>query len=197
MDLLVPKLYTQKGRNIIFDSSQKVLNLGCGSQRYPNVTGIDVVESDGVDIVHDLNKMPWPIKAGTVNVILAFHVMEHVDDLPRVMEEIHRVSKPGAHIVIEVPYFRSILAFQDPTHRRFFTTRSLDYFSHSRPLGFYHYASTDFDIADFWLGWPTSSWNPLTRFMKMFFHRHQDFYDSHLSRVFPVPILVFELVVKK
>lgn len=197
MKLLTPTLYTQQGRHIEFAASAKVFNIGCGSQRYKHVTGIDRVKSPGADIIHDLNVFPWPIADSTADVILAFHVLEHVNDLPRVMEEIHRISKPGARIVIEVPYFRSVLAYQDPTHRRFFTTRTLDYFCPNTKLGSYGYAQADFELADFWLGWPAKSRNPLKQMVKDFLKKHQDAYDAYLSRVYTIDIIVFELAVKK
>ncbi len=175
----------------------KVLNLGCGSQRYPNVTGIDIIKSAGADIVHDLDKTPWPIASSSVDATLAFHILEHVADLPHVMEEIHRISKPEARLIVEVPYFRSVLAYQDPTHRRFFTTRTFDYFSQKTKFGSYKYANADFEVSDFWLGWPTRSRNPVKQMAKNFFRKHQDAYDTCLSRLFGVDIVVFELVVKK
>lgn len=197
MELLTSKLYTKEGRHIDFDGSMKVFNLGSGSQRYNNVIGIDAVKSAGADIVHDLNEIPWPIPERTADVVLAFHILEHVEDLPRVMEEIHRIAKPGARLIAEVPYFRSVLAFQDPTHRRFFTTRSFDYFSKEKGLGRYGYAKADFKILDFWLGWPAPSKNPLKQMAKNFFRKYQDLYDRRLSRLCLVDIIVFELVVKK
>lgn len=197
MDLLTHTLYSKNGRAIDFNGSLKVFNLGCGTQRYANVIGIDVVKSSAADIVHDLNITPWPIPEGTADVILAFHILEHVDNLPRVMEEISRISKPGARVIIEVPYFRSILAYQDPTHRRFFTTRTLDYFCHATGLGRYTYTEANFEIADFWLGWPAKSRNPLKQMVKDFFKKHRDAYDAYLSRIYAMDIIVFELTVKK
>lgn len=175
----------------------KVFNIGCGAQRYANVIGIDKVKSPGADIIHDLDTFPWPIADSSADVILAFHVLEHVDDLPRVMEEIHRISKPGARLIAEVPYFRSVLAYQDPTHRRFFTTRTMDYFCPNTKFGSYGYAQTDFELAGFWLGWPAKAKNPLKQLAKEFFKRHRDAYDAYLSRLYAMDIIVFELAVKK
>ena len=44
------------------------------------------------------------------------------------MEEIFRVCKDGAIVKIKVPYFKSIGAFKDPTHKRFFTEETFTYF---------------------------------------------------------------------
>lgn len=197
MELLTPKIYTREGRRIEFDGSLRVLNLGCGEQRYPHVVGVDVVKTSAADIIHDLDKAPWPIADNSVDVILAFHLFEHVEDLPRFMEEVHRIAKPNARIIVEVPYFRSVLAYQDPTHRRFFTTRTLDYFCPEKGLGRYGYSKARFTLAEFWLGWPAKSSNPLKQRMKDFFKKHQDIYDAYLSRLYAMDILVFELVVVK
>jgi hypothetical protein len=44
------------------------------------------------------------------------------------MQEIYRISKPGATLRIKVPYFKSTAAFKDPTHVSFFTERTFEYF---------------------------------------------------------------------
>lgn len=192
----VDSIYTRAGRIVAFDSSLCVLNLGCGSQRYPNVTGMDCLSDSAADIVHDLNVVPWPLADGSVDVVLALHVLEHLDNLPQIMEEIYRVAKHKTRIIIEVPYFRSVGAFQDPTHKHFFTTRTMDYFCANRSRDTYRYTNADFRLMNFWLGWPASR-TFATRCFKKFVRAHPDFYDKHLSLLLPVPILVFELEARK
>ena len=38
------------------------LNIGCGKKILNGYINLDVVKLPGVDIVHDLNKYPWPFK---------------------------------------------------------------------------------------------------------------------------------------
>ena len=46
----------------------------------------------------------------------------------RVMEEVHRICKSGACVKVIVPYFRSVWAFIDPTHKTFYTVDSFAYY---------------------------------------------------------------------
>jgi hypothetical protein len=69
------------------------------------------------------------------------HFMEHISDLVSVMEEVWRVCKNGATVTIGVPYYTSVGAFRDPTHKRFFTFDTFDHFTDTKGLpSFYSYA---------------------------------------------------------
>ncbi|MEM4245321.1 MAG: methyltransferase domain-containing protein [Candidatus Nanoarchaeia archaeon] len=106
---------------------QSKLNIGCGKKIMPGFINLDMCKGEGVDVVHNLNKFPYPFKDNTFKYINAEQVLEHLDNLPRTMEEIHRISKPEAIVHIGVPYFRSESAFVDPTHRIFFTYHTMDH----------------------------------------------------------------------
>jgi SAM-dependent methyltransferase len=105
------------------------LNLGCGRRAIPGAYGIDRVRLPGVDVVADFDSAPLPFASGTIDVIYAYHVLEHIRDLPRIMEEIYRICRDGARVVIEVPYFTCVGAFGDPTHVRFFTYETLRFWT--------------------------------------------------------------------
>src|SRR5437870_4036144 len=94
----------------------EVLNLGCGRKRMEHAINLDMVPDTHPDIVHDLNLTPWPFADNTFKSIHAWDVIEHLDDTVRTMEEIHRISRNGAHIHVTVPHFSSSNAFTDPTH---------------------------------------------------------------------------------
>src|SRR3989344_2310598 len=42
--------------------NEKILDLGCGNHKIPESVGVDFVKIPGVDIVHNLNKIPYPFK---------------------------------------------------------------------------------------------------------------------------------------
>ena len=194
--LLAQKIYTKTGRHIVFEDSKKVFNLGCGNQRYPGIIGVDALSGSAADIVQDLNIFPWPIAESSADVVLCFQTLEHLESLPRVMEEMYRICKNGARIIIEVPYFRSTGAFQDPTHKHFFTTKTMDYFCINRSRDTFGYSKASFLLKDFWIGWPASN-SIAMRYFKKFTKKYHNFYDKYLSLLFPAPILVFELEVQK
>ncbi len=109
------------------------LNIGCGRVHRAGAVNLDISPDVGADVVHDLNCLPWPFHDGQFEQIYAYDVLEHVNDVPRVLEEIHRVSRPGALLHVTVPHFSSANAFTDLTHRHYFSWRSFDpYFAGRR-----------------------------------------------------------------
>jgi hypothetical protein len=53
------------------------------------------------------------------------------------MGELHRVLRKGGVLRIIVPYAKSDWAFQDPTHKHFFTEVTMNYFSEGFAYSFY------------------------------------------------------------
>ena len=109
-------------------SKTPTLDVGCGNDKIPGAVGIDLVAGPQIDIVHDLDRTPWPVQTNTFDVIRLWSVMEHLRDLVAVMEEVHRVARPGAMVLIGTPHFSSANAYTDPTHVHFLSGRFLDYF---------------------------------------------------------------------
>ena len=117
------------------------LNLGCGRKKIAGFIGVDKIKTEAVDLVHDLDVFPYPFEDSSASEIVLDNVLEHLQDVIKVMEEIHRLSRPGAIVKISVPYFKSNSAFTDPTHRHFFSETSFKYFAPDHPLHFYTSAS--------------------------------------------------------
>jgi len=156
---------------------------------------MDVLALPSVDVVHDMDRLPWPFQDGTFDLVLMNHALEHVQDVIGTMGEIHRVCKPGAHVVIQVPYFRSVDAFTDPTHKHFFTSGTLDYVIEGTKLAGYRYGGKYFRKLGFWFGWPHRSKNPIRQLLKSWIHANPDSYDRYLSRLFEVRAVTWELEV--
>lgn len=83
------------------------------------VIGIDIAKQPGVDIVHDLTKFPYPLKDQSVDAIYASHFVEHLDGIERIkfFNECYRILKPGGIMRLLHPYYKSVRAVQDPTHK--------------------------------------------------------------------------------
>jgi SAM-dependent methyltransferase len=109
-------------------SGKKVLDLGCGARKTPGAVGLDRVRLDGVDVVHDLDVYPYPVETSSFDHIILRHVAEHVEDVVALMDEIHRIGRPGATIEIHVPHFTSCNAYTDPTHKHHFSLLTFDFF---------------------------------------------------------------------
>lgn len=110
----------------LFDGRHLLLDLGCGSRKYPGTIGVDFVPGPNVDVVADLSGETWPFEPGSVDLMVATHVLEHLDLLPT-MERIHRYLKPGGLAWIRVPHWSARDFWKDPTHKRPFHTGTFDY----------------------------------------------------------------------
>lgn len=131
-----------------------VLDLGCGSKKYPGSTGLDISADTDADIVHDLDVVPWPIEDDSFDQVLMQDVIEHVGDTYPVMAELHRICRPGARIQMRTPHFSSVLAYSDPTHKHYFSTQAIAGLAEP---GFSHYSGARFNVIDLrldmWTPW--------------------------------------------
>ena len=121
----------------------RVLDLGCGSAKFPGAFGVDLSANTHADLVHDLDAFPYPIEDDTFDQVLMQDVLEHVADPYRLFGELHRICRPGARIQLRTPHFSSVLAYSDPTHRHYFSALGV------RSLGeprFAHYAAARFRV---------------------------------------------------
>ena len=106
----------------------KVLNLGCGDDRRPDTIGCDIsLEAGGADVVCDLDQVPLPFRSGVFDRVICQDVIEHVQDIPRTLEEIHRICKAGARVEIRTPHFTSRDGYADPTHVHHLAAGSFDF----------------------------------------------------------------------
>ncbi|MFA4971876.1 MAG: methyltransferase domain-containing protein [bacterium] len=104
------------------------LNLGCGPAKMPDAVNVDVSPRSVADVIHDLNRFPWPFCDDTFDEIHASGVLEHLAYLPPVMQEIWRIARPGAKVHIWVPYATHTPHLGNPYHRLNFTEWTFDFF---------------------------------------------------------------------
>lgn len=137
------------------------LDLGCGRVKLPGYIGMDRLPLPGVDVVHDLEILPWPLGDSSFDFVHCSHVLEHLENLVAVMEEVHRILRPGGSLFVRVPYYRSPGAFQDPTHKRFFTEKTFEYFTPdgtSKLSALNYYSKARFRVVSLEFGW-RGRWN--------------------------------------
>ena len=98
------------------------LNLGCGSKILKGFVNLDKFEYYKPDIVHDLEKFPYPFEENSVDEILLSHVLEHIGQDPEtfnlIIKELYRICKNSSLIDIRVPHPRHDDFISDPTHVR-------------------------------------------------------------------------------
>ena len=116
-----------------------VLDVGCGVKKYPGSVGLDRNPDTAADIVCDLDVFPWPLDSESFDEIRLIHVIEHLGDVVRTVEECHRILRPGGRIVMETPHYTDFSSFCDPTHRWHLNSFSFRYFGEQHG-GFGYYS---------------------------------------------------------
>lgn len=115
-----------------------VLDAGCGVNKHPGAIGLDRNPNTRADVIADLDRFPWPFEDGSFREVRAIHVIEHVADVIRTVEEFHRLLAPGGRVVIVTPHYTDFSSFCDPTHRWHLNSFSLRYFGdNSGGFGYY------------------------------------------------------------
>jgi SAM-dependent methyltransferase len=83
------------------------------------------------------------LRDGSFREVRAIHVIEHVADVIRMMDEFHRVLANGGRAVIVTPHYTDFSSFCDPTHRWHLNSFSLRYFGDDNG-GFGYYSESRF-----------------------------------------------------
>lgn len=185
-----------------------ILDVGSGKAKTPGAIGIDFNARTAPDIVHDLNRYPWPLDDNSFDRIVCQHIVEHVADEVRFMEEIHRVGRAGALVEIVTPHFSNRFSFTDPTHLRHLSLFSFDYFVEPSPFRaswFSRAFETHYDVPSFYTTMRFKKLRAFLRFGRPFrligfqwlANRLARFYEAYLAFVFPARDLYFTLQVIK
>ena len=123
-----------------------VLDLGCGGQKlHEKMIGVDIRRNGQVGVGANSDKpaaqdleadvLDLPMKGGTVDGILAKHLLEHVIDPIKALTEWKRVLRENGKLVVICPDYRYCEAISvDPSHVHAFTPDSVA--SLMRAVGF-------------------------------------------------------------
>jgi SAM-dependent methyltransferase len=98
-----------------FEISGEVLDFGCGQKPYEEIfekawryIGVDIVYSghdhsqSKVDVYWDGYTLPFEDES--FDNIVAFEVFEHIFNIDEVLNELHRVLRPGGHLLVSTPF---------------------------------------------------------------------------------------------
>ncbi|MEK7404714.1 MAG: class I SAM-dependent methyltransferase [Acidobacteriota bacterium] len=121
----------------------RTLDVGCGINKHPGAIGIDRNPASRADVLGDLDRFPYPFRDGSFDRVRAVHVIEHVSDVVRTMEEFHRLLKPGGRVYLVTPHYTDFSSFCDPTHRWHLNSFSFRYFGEDH-AGFGYYSPARF-----------------------------------------------------
>ena len=113
------------------------LNLGCGKKIKEGYVNADITPFEGVEKIFDFNVFPYPFSDSEFDEILADNVLEHLDDIPMIMKELHRIAKSGGVVRIIVPYYNCYGAYNDITHKHYFSHLAFEPFYRKDARGNY------------------------------------------------------------
>ena len=175
------------------NGGRSVLDFGCGMRKRPGAIGIDVNPRSSADIIHDLNTFPYPFPDNAFDEIYCDNVIEHLGDVVRVMEELHRIAKPGGEIIIIVPFFPHRQAHTDPTHRHYFGIHSFDYFVEGTAYSSFQYSETKFMLRSVEFDKGIIHTHLFDRILVGFANRRKELYENRIANIFPLRHLTFHL----
>ncbi|HUS06164.1 MAG TPA: methyltransferase domain-containing protein [Bryobacteraceae bacterium] len=174
----------------------RTLDVGCGVKKYPGSIGVDRNAASRADVLCDLDRFPYPFRDSSFEQVRAVHVIEHVSDVIRTMEEFHRLLVAGGHVYIATPHYTDFSSFCDPTHRWHLNSFSFRYFGQDN-AGFGYYSQCRFleksvrlRLLAFWryLGF---------ELLVNHFPRFRRFWEHYLCFVVRGKVIEFELVAVK
>lgn len=183
---------TKLAKKVMSTSTLATLHLGSGKKYMPGATNVDLTPETGPDVVHDLNVLPWPFAESSFDEVHAYDVIEHLADVIKTLEEIHRVTRSGGTLTVHVPHYSSDGAFTDPTHRQYFSVRTFDYVTEGHPQAFYTRAR--FRVLERAIVFRPTVVNKLVHRLA---NRFPKDYEERWAWIFPAWFLFFQLEVVK
>jgi len=160
----------------------RTLDVGCGINKLPGSIGIDRNPASRADVICELDQFPYPFRDSSFDRLQAVHVIEHVGDVMKTMEEFHRLLKPGGEALIVTPHYTDFSSFCDPTHRWHLNSFSLRYFGEDN-AGYGYYSKVRFEEISVhvkllalwrWLGF---------QFLVNTFPRYRRFWEHYLCYI--------------
>ena len=187
----------------------EILDVGCGGSKVTGSIGIDRLPMDNVDIVHDLDKFPWPFHDNHFDRIIFKHSIAHLDNILKVMEEVHRIGKSGSIVEIITPHFSCDNYFTDPTHKHPMGYRSMNYVCDNIKKWKYKYSDVSFDLLKVYIsfGEYAVDFNTYEAKKRINFHyilgieylvnKIKRAYEKYLCFIFPSNTVYFKLKIIK
>jgi 2-polyprenyl-3-methyl-5-hydroxy-6-metoxy-1,4-benzoquinol methylase len=136
-------------------SDRRILDVGCGPGTLVGELADGGYEATGFDISdravelasrryptalfrqHAVEEHPWPVEAGSQDVVVSFEVIEHLLSPRALLEGASKALAPGGHLALSTPYHGllkstaiALVAFDrhfavEGDHIRFFSDRAL------------------------------------------------------------------------
>lgn len=159
------------------------LNLGCKKDIFPNSINVDIEFNKTIDIQADALHLPF--KNNLFDNVFLYHIVEHLRDMHIFLKEIYRVSKTSCILHIRTPFFAWMDSWTDIQH-----------FYHFCANTFVHLCNNDerFKLLELKLNFNKSIISKIGNFIAK---RNIEFYEKHLSYIFPAREIEVKIKVVK
>lgn len=124
---------------------ENILNLGAGNRIVSGALNHDQWKHrPEIDVMWDLDVLPWPWEDNSFDEIQAIAVFEHLSiTLIDSLDECWRILKPKGRLVVKYPLWNTPTCHDDPTHHWYWSERVLEVFDPDTKYGADHPYYTD------------------------------------------------------
>lgn len=117
----------------VFANKPFILELGCGSsKRIPEAIGVDILDFPCVDLVGEIMEVLGSIETSSVDEVYSWHFIEHISDVPALLNELVRITKNGGKIHFTAPHFSNPYFYSDPTHTNYYGLYTFCFYANSK-----------------------------------------------------------------
>ncbi|MBR9706713.1 methyltransferase domain-containing protein [Candidatus Pacearchaeota archaeon] len=173
------------------------LHLGCGIDKKAGYVNIDRSDQVNPDLVWDLEETPLPFEDNSITEVVANHVFEHLYNFVPLMHDLRRICVPGAKIKIKVPFYSTWGQYNDPTHVRFFSPFTFNYFQKGNYSHEVECKDNMFKINKVKINFGIGRASKLNWIMNPIINLHHAFYCRFAAWIIPSSEIEFELEVLK
>lgn len=183
------------------------LDLGCGSKKFAQHTAekefnikrkevirADYYGKDDIDVKQNLENFPYKFKTNQFEGVLLSHVYEHFQPYQgiKILEELHRITKPGAKIIIYCPHYSNPAGKAHLTHQRLVGLGTLDNFL---PNSLEKYSEVSFEIIEkkLTLGNLYQKIPILKSILNFLLVKYPNFSETYISNFIPIREIKFVL----
>jgi len=82
---------------------KKILDVGCGNKILTTFMSVYSAEVDAIDIEEDILTYESNVK---YDVVACFDLFEHLTDVPRAVQQVVKLCKPGGLILVNLPLYQ-------------------------------------------------------------------------------------------
>ena len=172
----------------------KILDIGCGKRKVAGAIGIDFNGNLSADVIHNLNQFPYPFQENEFDEIYIGSALFLLDNPVLVMEEVYRICKKQAKVVIVQPYFRSVWNYVDPWVKNYGTVHSFAFYDPNDPIcKRYEYSTARFETVSIIFDEHHENPSIIRKLVIKFANRFPRRYEIYLSHFFPLDMITYNL----